>query len=760
MLASDNLLNALDARFQNKTNQEGDEEPATSPNPAGPVPAPLPKPEPPSPVPEFDKASDEAGRALRSWWLIRQDVKLLDYDYTPVDGRTPLPIESLFTQLQERRLQSKINGAKKIFNESARGNKASDDSKSFSKPIQDARNEAEKRLQEVGFESYLSLAMLGASHKDGPSFSNSGAGELRTKLGVASRVHTMIRGGKQPDGYIESFIPNRNPAELYADAVTATLSAISKENAARASKQAQLLSLGRIANEIGSQRQSFRYPLEQLSGFRFEANEVKYRGKTMMITLKEGEDPVKLDPLNLEHRAQFFAEVDLRIGTVLKAHFNEISRRTRSTTESIHNEQGEPDVNRIAAAGTTNEGQDDLTLAGSLTLDSFGALGGNAIEIQKALTAINQTHEAMKDDLERILDEKLYAAQLDGIDQQALNATKDTLRDWAMKQQVLAAAGVMFSATSANVSSGSSGFSVGVSTNPTADLLADAEVLKVENQLNRELLLEDARLDAEAQKRAAGLQLRIREIFRSFRIKAGSMKQTLLDLEAARNAYAMNRSLLESLVEDWAAAKHLAAEQFEGYAAQCVQRESSRIEADQSLADAVTACYLASKAMQYVWVERYSNPVTVTGTGTDVVLPKKEFRPFTNPESVLGARNANELRDYLEALYVWHNTLASGLRGSPRGNEVRFTKMISLRRDMLGMDEHVVRPEDSLIKTKRLGLQDSAVNASQSFESGLINVCTRHVVSCLRLRSSSQLRSTRTSSSHAMNGIRKYFALG
>ncbi|WP_339734880.1 hypothetical protein [uncultured Gimesia sp.] len=739
MLASDNLLNALDSRFMDKTNAAtSDDSPetndtATDGNDIAPEEEPKITEEEKqkklerdqavhrdsnrsildaSPTHYFDIASEEAGRGLRSWWLFRQDVELLDHEYRPTEeaGLTRTPLESLFMQLQERRLQAKINGAKKIFNESSRNKKAKSE-------IKEARDEAENRLHEVGFESYLSLAMLGASHKKSTDFSNSGAGELRTKLGVASRVYSMIRAGKQPDGYIESFIPNRNPVELYADAVTATLSAISKENVARTSKHTQLLSFGQIAAEINNQRQSFRYPLEQLSGFRFETQKVKHRGKTLTIKQKienGHEIEVDLDPSNPEHRAQFFAEVDRRIATVLKLHFDDISRRTKSITESIHSEQGVRNARRLIAKADASSKSINAT---QLSVDSFGALGGSAIEIRKAMTAVSQAYESLNHELERILDEQQYANDLNGIDQDEFNTTKQVLKAWARDQEKLASDQVKFSSTtisdSAGVTISNTGggvsFSQGRSRNPLEQKLADARKEEVRKQVDKDILLSNARLNRDAKVRAAGLQKTLNELFRSFEQRVGTLQQALLELDAAQNAYAMNRSMLESLVEDWAAAKEKALEQFEGYAAQCVQRESSRIDADQSLSDAVTACYLASKAMQYVWVERYSNPVTVMGTGTDVVLPKKAFRPFTNPESVLGARDANELRDFLEAIYVWHNTLGSGLRGSPRGNEVAFTKMISLRRDILGMDEYVIRPTDSslpLSERRRLRMDE------------------------------------------------------
>lgn len=739
MLASDNLLNALDSRFMDKTNtpkkdrvSEANGSQGADNNDSAPQDnqeitekkrqqkldkdrAAYKKSKnetlDASPAYYFDLAVEDAGSGLRNWWLFRQDIQFLEYKYEANEnGLTPIPIESLFMQLQERRLQAKINGAKKIFNESSRGKKADSE-------ILEARKESEKRLQEVGFEAYLSLALMGASHENSTDFSNSGAGELRTKLGVASRVHSMIRAGKQPDGYIESFIPNRNPVELYADAVTATLTAITKENVARNSKHTQLLSFGQIVAEINSQRQSFRYPLERLSGFRFESNKVLHRGNTLQIKIKseDGEvEIVDLNPSNREHREQFFAEVDNRISKKLIEHFKNISQRTKSITESIHSEQGK---NNILRSIEKVDNPPKSIQTEYLSLDSFGALGGNAIDIQKALTAVSQAHQALKHELERILDEHQYASDLDGIDQEELNTTKSALQNWAREEERLASDQVKYSSTNISDSvgvtisntGGGVSFSQSISINPFATELAQTEKDRVRSQFEKEILLTNARLDRDARKRAAGLQKTLNELFRGFEQKAGTLQQALLELEAARNAYAMNRTMLESLVEDWAAAKEQALEQFEGYAAQCIQRESSRIDADQSLSDAVKACYLASKAMQYVWVERYSNPVTVMGTGTDVVLPKDSFRPFTNPESVLGARDANELRDFLEALYFWHNTLGSGLRGSPRGNEVAFSKMISLRRDMLEMNEYIARPTDgtlSLSERRRNRIED------------------------------------------------------
>jgi hypothetical protein len=703
MLASDNLLNALDSRFTAKTNApKKTPPPASNPAPAtDPATPPVggvgggsdeeKKPESPSAAEAFKYAAAEAGFGLSTFWMIRQDVELLDYVRQPnAQGLLPVPLESLYLQLQERRLQSRINGAKVQFNESSRGKRSKAE-------IQAERDAAEDELQKTGVEAYLSLAILGASQKNSTAFTESGAGELRTKLGVAARVHTMIRSGKQPDGYIESFIPNRNPVELYADAITATITAIEKENIAKASRLEQLTALNQISGEIEKQRQSFRYPLEQLSGFRFDKNQVLH-GVTP-LKIKDPNNPaqqIDLDPSKPEHREAFFQIVDKRIETEIKNHVEEVSRRTRSVTESIHRETD--------LSGTKRELDTQRTQVPSaeLPITSFGALGASAIGVQQATTTVFQSYQSLQHALEAINDEKNYVLELDGINQEVLQKSRQTLTEWAEKQKNLAAEQVFLSSTSVSVSAGVSFIgpvptpfvSAGISGNPLQLFLAANARALVENAVSRDLATDSLRSEKDTRERAAGLKKTLKRLWREFDAQLINLGHALLTLEQARNNYGLRRANLSSLVEDWASAKNLAGMSFEAYADQCVQRQASRLDADQALRDAVKSCYLASKAFQYVWVERYSNPITVMGTGTDVVLPKGAFQPFTNPESILGARDANELRDYLEALYEWHKALSSGLRGSPRANAARFTKMISLRKQILGLDEYVIRPTD------------------------------------------------------------------
>ncbi|HEY0980860.1 hypothetical protein, partial [Schlesneria sp.] len=432
MLASDNLLNALDSRFQVKTNQLGKPQPQPAPAPGSPPANEEDRPEPPSAADAFTKAAQEAGFGLSTYWVIRQDVGLLDRDVQPVDGVVPLSLESLYMQLQERRLQSRINGGKVRFNESSRGKHSKEE-------IQRERDAAEEELQQTGMEAYLSLAILGASHKKSTDFSENGAGELRTKLGVAARVYSMIRSGKQPDGYIESFIPNRNPAELYADAVSVTITAIQKENIARDSRQQQLSALTQISAEIDKQRQSFRSPLEQLSGFRFYADKVEHAGKP--LEFQPGPPPVPLNPSLPEHQEAFFRIVDERVETELKRHAEEVSRRTRSVSESIHRETDLSQTRRELANQQAATGSKDLPI------QSFGALGASAISIQQATTAVYQSYQALQHALDAINDEKNYVLELDGINQQALQSSRKVLTDWAEEQKNLAAEQVFLSST-------------------------------------------------------------------------------------------------------------------------------------------------------------------------------------------------------------------------------------------------------------------------------------------------------------------------
>jgi hypothetical protein len=461
-----------------------------------------------------------------------------------------------------------------------------------------------------------------------------------------------------------------------------------------------LESLTQITNEINNQRQSFRYPLEQLSGFRFESTMVLHGGEALLFKQSPRE---VLNPTKPEHRKKFFEIIDKRIDDELNQHTAMVSQRTRSITESIHRETDLSKTLREVKSQQRNSESPDFPI------QSFGALGASAISIQQATTGVYQSYQALQHALDAINDEKNYSLEIDGINQDVLQKSRDTLTRWANEQKNIAANRVYLSSTNVSVGTGfevgggaegvtwSNQVSLNVSTNPFQTGLAENGRQEVANQLRRDLETEAFRASAAQRERVAGLKKTLNALWREFDSQLLRLGQSLLELEQARNDYALKRATLASLVEDWAADRKQAGMKFEAYADQCVQRETSRLDADESLRDAVKSCYLAAKAFQYIWVERYSNPVTVMGTGTDVVLPKR-FSPFTYPESILGARDANELRNFLEALYEWHKVLASGLRGSPRGNEVRFTKMISLRKQILGFDENIIRPDDTFNK--------------------------------------------------------------
>ena len=271
-----------------------------------------------------------------------------------------------------------------------------------------------------------------------------------------------------------------------------------------------------------------RYPLEQLSGFRFETNEAKHRGQTLMVE-QDGKS-VKLDATKTEHRAQFFKELDQRIESELQKQFDEISKRTQSITETIQKQRS---TDRTAAA-LEKEKSKDVT-ADKLSVASFGALGSSAIEIQQSLTAVQQAYLSLEQSLDRIQDEKNYAAELDGINKEEFYKTKSELQRWANEQKKLAAQQVTFSSTNVSVSGGTSGFSTSVSTNPMQGALADARKNEVGNQVRKDLVLAEARVDSQKKERAVGLQKTLNELFRDFEAKVGTLIQSLLALEQAKN---------------------------------------------------------------------------------------------------------------------------------------------------------------------------------------------------------------------------------
>jgi len=122
-----------------------------------------------------------------------------------------------------------------------------------------------------------------------------------------------------------------------------------------------------------------------------------------------------------------------------------------------------------------------------------------------------------------------------------------------------------------------------------------------------------------------------------------------------------------------------------------LQLELAQQDADASFEAAMVSAYEATKALEYEWVERVSNPVARQDGGlAEPIGGGSKFDPIVRAESVFAVASAGSpgapsptLQTYVEALQQWDSKMRQ-LRGPQRqpGQTVR----ISLKRDIFGFD--------------------------------------------------------------------------
>ncbi len=122
-----------------------------------------------------------------------------------------------------------------------------------------------------------------------------------------------------------------------------------------------------------------------------------------------------------------------------------------------------------------------------------------------------------------------------------------------------------------------------------------------------------------------------------------------------------------------------------------MQLELAQQDADASFEAAMVSAYQATKALEYEWVERVSNPVARQDGGlAEPIGGGSKFDPIVRAESVFAVASAGSpgapsptLQTYVEALQQWDSKMRQ-LRGPQRqpGQTVR----ISLKRDIFGFD--------------------------------------------------------------------------
>lgn len=118
--------------------------------------------------------------------------------------------------------------------------------------------------------------------------------------------------------------------------------------------------------------------------------------------------------------------------------------------------------------------------------------------------------------------------------------------------------------------------------------------------------------------------------------------------------------------------------------------EASRAEqaAEDTFETALELSYYAAKSMEYMWSEKYNNPVLRLDGGLPEPL-SVSFDPFVRAESVFSAQFASlyspSLDDYLDGLQAWDVKMRQLRYPERQTSRVRF----SMRDDLLGLGEFI-----------------------------------------------------------------------
>lgn len=111
-----------------------------------------------------------------------------------------------------------------------------------------------------------------------------------------------------------------------------------------------------------------------------------------------------------------------------------------------------------------------------------------------------------------------------------------------------------------------------------------------------------------------------------------------------------------------------------------LERDKAIDEAEESFAAAMEKCFYATKALEYLWSEKFNNPVMVFPMLISLPPGADEF---VRAESVFSSKFASDLDDFLDALWDWDTILRD--HRTPPGGDLDVT--ISVKNDILGFKE-------------------------------------------------------------------------
>lgn len=556
----------------------------------------------------------------------------------PNDLRKQRPSEfKLIAYTADRNTRTALSSAKHVFFESAYG-KGKDEVR--------ARSEAKELFRACAHESYLWAATLAAVSPDSPTLAKCGATEIRKTLGDAQQGVFDIANGLKPRALVKSYIPEKDAADVFDDAINAVTAAVKAEKDAEADDERYQASIASLRQELQSQRDRFASPLRELTGQNVanlrKVTDVDGNVREFRI---DHEDPITAR----EQRRLLKAYLRERVDNALK----------RFTLMLIENKLLEPsEVNLGSPISALVGDWQDLTLT-TKEPQSIGQIGQQLFNIREAQLAVLQQRKALNDFAERITLEREYVRKL------------RLVIEGKTQEIGLNLIGIQL-ANSVHVSVGFPG-GASVSFQPLELALLSGFLQKRNAELQAQIQIEGAELDTEKRVR----QLLLDQIQAYFETQKAAIRlakeYSLLETQFAQ---------LDWLIESWAENRGEAAQVYEKYPVYLMERNRSQRDAEASFDTALEKCYVAAKALEYQWTEEFR--FTISVVPKDVDLPK-EFASFQTTDSVLGARRPNDLRQFLRALKEWHDTLRK-FRGG-QGTKVQRDPPISIRKHILSLDD-------------------------------------------------------------------------
>lgn len=185
--------------------------------------------------------------------------------------------------------------------------------------------------------------------------------------------------------------------------------------------------------------------------------------------------------------------------------------------------------------------------------------------------------------------------------------------------------------------------------------------------------------------------------------------QVNLDIENAR--YQQYKSQVERIVNNYQQANENYVEAYYNNPAYRIERDQLIEAADITFETAMTESYYAAKALEYLWSEKFNNPVMRLDGGLAESL-SPSFDPFIRAESVFASRFASvrspSLDDFMDGLQAWDVKMRQ-LR-APAGQSASLS--LSMRKDILGYDSTDIVYDKTLFrdfisKNRKSGLNDA-----------------------------------------------------